>query len=141
MKSALQMASEAYQLLIASSIKTSINGGIYLMKRPQNSIVQDIVINTLALTNNQLQAGVFNINIHVPNITVQLNGKSDNTQPDLLTLGTISDLVGVIFQDYVGLDFRMYIDQPGNPIKDDDGTWYINLRINYLCFQPNYSNI
>ena len=55
-------------LLLEGGAKDAINGAIYKDKRPSGSTKEDIVINSLPMTNGFMQNGVFNINIYVPMI-------------------------------------------------------------------------
>lgn len=59
-------------------ITSTITGGIYSGDdaRPDNSTKEDIAINTIDLTQEYLpQLGVSNVNIHVPDITLKINGE------------------------------------------------------------------
>jgi hypothetical protein len=47
-----------------------------------NSDKEDVVINSLPINNSQMQSGVFNVNIHVPNLVLNINGNIDTTQPN-----------------------------------------------------------
>lgn len=62
-----------YGILKGSTAVTgAINGGIYAGQRPDNSVKQDIVVNTIALTQEyEPQLGASNVNIHVPDIDIK----------------------------------------------------------------------
>lgn len=142
MKTGIGMLQDGFSLINVSNILTSITGRIYLGERPQNSTLQDIVLNTLALTNEQLQQGVFNVNVHCPNLSVTIGDKTDNTLPDTAKLLEVGKKIISILNDYIGFDFRLSVATPGNMIRDDkDGSWYLNIRVNYYAFQQSYSNI
>jgi hypothetical protein len=77
------------------AIVSSISGKIYTGDdgRPMNSVKEDIVVNTISLTQNyDPQIGTSNINIHVPDKIVSISGVQQNVQ-DKTRLKTITALV------------------------------------------------
>lgn len=66
-----------FGILKASTSLTSaaLTGGIHAGQRPLNSELEDISINTIALTQDSApQLGTSNINIHVPDKVVTIKG-------------------------------------------------------------------
>lgn len=141
MKSGPEVASDTYQLLNVADFTSLITGGVYLVKRPQNSQLQDVVINALSLTNDQLQKGTINVNVYAPNLQLKIKGKTDTTQPDMQTLAALGKIVLGKIGDIYGGEYRLWVSQPGLIYPDDDGSYFMNIRANYLFFQQNYSNI
>jgi hypothetical protein len=142
MKMGIEMVKDGFTLLNVTDITSIISGSVYMFERPKNSVKQDIVLNTLALTNDQLQQGVFNVNIHSPNVKgVVIAGETDNTLPDTQFLLDTGKKVAALLYDYAGPDFSLSVQTPGLPLRDTDGTWYLNIRVNYYAFQTNYTNI
>lgn len=142
MKTGVEMVRDGFTLININAVQSLITGGIYLFERPQNSDKIDVVLNTLALTTAQLQNGIFNVNIHCPNLKdVVINGVTDNTQPDVYSMASIGKVVTELLKDYNGTDFKLDVQTPGLPIRDSDSTWYLNIRVNYYSFQQSYSNI
>lgn len=66
-----------FEVLNASTeLKNAINGGIYVQgERPDNSSKEDIVINNIAITHELPQSGNSNVNIHVEDLTLKINGQ------------------------------------------------------------------
>lgn len=87
-------------LLLEGGAKDAINGAIYKDKRPSGSTKEDIVINSLPMTNDFMQNGVFNINIYVPMISVTLNGITQ-LQKNNTRLKQIVDVVYAILDNDV----------------------------------------
>lgn len=57
-------------------LKAELSGGIYTQgERPDDSQKEDVVVNNLALTHDLPQTGTSNVNIHVPDKKVKINGK------------------------------------------------------------------
>lgn len=76
----------------STEITSAITGGIYSGDdgRPDNSLKEDIVVNTIDITQENLpQLGAGNVNIHVPDMTVTIGGvqqkKANNARLLLLT--------------------------------------------------------
>lgn len=64
-----------FKLINESAIKTTIKGGIYKGERPIDSKAEDVVIGSMLVGDGTLQQGVANVNIYIPKIAVQVNGK------------------------------------------------------------------
>src|SRR5258707_14295533 len=106
MKSAIDMILDVYGVVNTVAITSLLTGNIYMLEKPLNSLEADIAINALPVTNTQTQKGLVNVNIHSQNLqNVVINGKSDNTQPDLQTLNTISQAVLTLLNAFNGPDF------------------------------------
>lgn len=76
MKQTFDTDSILYQILNGSqAIISAISGGVYIDERPDGSESEDIVVNTIDLTQEYApQLGTSNVNIHVSDIDVQING-------------------------------------------------------------------
>jgi len=68
----------------------SISGGIYKITRPFDSKLEDVVINSLPINGESVQSCVIYINCHVPNLTLKIKGKIDNSFPDNLRLKSLT---------------------------------------------------
>lgn len=142
MKTGLNMVQDVFNLLNVPAINDIITGAGYMFERPKNSMKQDYVVNSLALTNAQVQNGVVNINIHCPNLEdVVIDGIPDETMPDIEAFNTITNAIMPIIQDVNGFDFHIAPLNSGILIRDNDGTFYINIRVEYKAFQNNYTYI
>lgn len=66
-----------FGILKNSPIEKEITGGIYVLgERPDNSEAEDIVVNTIDLTQDcKPQLGVSNVNIYASDIDVKINKK------------------------------------------------------------------
>lgn len=140
MKTGMDMVQDGFDTLNTDDIVTVITGNLYMYERPKNSQFEDVVVNSLPITGDQLQQGVFNVNVHVPNLKLAIHGKPDETQPDLVRLKQITALVTERLRDVVGVDYHFSVSQT-ILIKDEDYTWYFNIRVNYYSVQQNFTNI
>ena len=112
-----------YSAINASPLKTAINGAIYKFKRP-TSTKEDIVINSLVLGDSNFQEGVFNVNIYVPNITV--NGTS---LPNTARLGQLETLGNSLFEHITSQDYSIYKESTSLFEEVSINQNYINFRI------------
>ena len=112
-----------YSAINVTPLKTAINGAIYKFKRP-TSAKEDIVINSLVLGNSNFQEGVFNVNIYVPNITV--NGAS---LPNTARLGQLETLGNSLFEHITSQDYSIYKESASLFEEVAINQNYINFRL------------
>jgi len=121
-----------FDVLKASlDLTSSINGGIYVGgERPDNSVKEDIVINTIDLTQDLPQRGTSNVNIHVADIDVKIQGtnqkKANNKRMKELTTKVLSALTAA---KITGLNYWI---TNQNVIKEaESNQHFVNLRIEF----------
>ena len=112
-----------YSAINASPLKAAVNGAIYKLKRP-TSTKEDIVINSIVLGNSNFQEGVFNVNIYVPNITV--NGAS---LPNTARLGQLETLGNSLFEHITSQDYLIYKESTSLFEEVSINQNYINFRL------------
>ena len=114
-----------------ASLTSQLSGGIYIRQRPDNSVNEDIVINTIALSQEFApQIGTSNINIHVADKTVNIGGVQQKVA-DLSRLKTLSSLVLEKIRGTVIKGLSMSI-EPQNLIREPEiNQHYVNIRINW----------
>lgn len=112
--------------------KRKPNGGLYKNQRPLNSVSEDVVINALPLDREQLQYGIINVNIHVPNLIIKSGKQVDNTQPDYARLaelaGIASTLLDEVWHEQADYEFNV---QSDHLLQDTDSSWYVNFRVEF----------
>lgn len=123
-----------FQRLIGSGLPGMISGGIYKQRRPAGSKKEDIVINSLPVANGQLQTGIVNVNIHVPNLVVKVNGVQDSSQPDLVKLNDLTVAVIAVLSDVWSENYRYDVQQQ-MVIEDEEAQdHYSNIRIEFFSY-------
>lgn len=77
MKTTFDTDAILFDLLSKSPVKNAISGGIYIGDdRPDNSTDEDIVVNSITLTQDYLpQIGTSNVNIYVADSNKKIKGK------------------------------------------------------------------
>jgi hypothetical protein len=129
MKTTFDLVNTIYTALFNSAMRTAISGSIYKQQRPLDSTKEDVVINALPITGDQLQSSIININIHVPNLLIESNGKQDNTQPNLVKLKSLTDLVIAAVNNTYGVNFNYSVQQ--QTLIQDIDDYYSNIRVQF----------
>ena len=76
MKTSFDTNDILYQILSSNTeLKNMVTGGIYKGERPDSSEKEDIVINTITVTQDLPQQGASNVNIYVPDMSIKIAGK------------------------------------------------------------------
>lgn len=122
-----------WKRLIDSPLKTAINGGIYKQKRPQSSKKEDVVINSLPMVNAQLQQCVLNVNIHVPNKAIFIDGQQDNFQPDSARLQTLAGIATDLLEDVWSDDAQIHYEIQQESLFEEPDLYEhgVNFRLNF----------
>lgn len=130
MKTVIDLVDSIYELLNVSAVNNVITGEVYLDSRPDNSVLEDVVINSLPVTGEQLQRAVVNVNIHVPNLSLTINGQPDTSQPNRKRIKVISDIVIPLIKDAIINDTLTGI-QNITMINDKElKEHFLNIRVN-----------
>jgi len=126
MKTTFDAIDIIYSVINNSSLKTGVNGTINKLKRQTGSTKEDIVINSIALTDTNLQEGVFNVNIYVPNITI-----NSSSLPNTVRLKALSEEAKELFEEVSGSTYNIWLSEQF--IFEDVQTsfHYINLRLRF----------
>lgn len=132
MKTTFDFQDKLFELVNASALKTEITGGIYKGNRPIMAVTaqkEDVVINCLPVTRDQLQETIGNINIHVKNLEIAIDGKPDKTQPDNVRLNLLTKMAIDVVTMYYGEDFHCDIEQQLLFEEQSINEHYSNIRV------------
>jgi hypothetical protein len=126
-----EVIDEIYKQLNVSPLKTAINGGIYKLQRPKDSVKEDVVINCLGMDGEQLQKGMVNVNVFVPDIPVNINGVQQK-QPNFSRLKVLSTLA---ISEATGRKSGYWFDKDQDRIFKDDNSeqHFSNIRIRFYA--------
>jgi hypothetical protein len=131
MKTTIDTDDVLYDLLKNSSLKSAITGKVYKRQRPVNSNLEDVVINSLPITNEQLQQCVSNVNVFVPNEKITV-GETVDSVANEARLKQLVALAVTVLTDGINGQFTWDIQQQ-TLIKDDESeSHYINIRIQFF---------
>lgn len=132
MKQTYDTDSILYGILKGSSELTSaLSGGIYAGQRPDNSVKEDVTVNTITLSQEyEPQIGTSNVNIHVPD-KLQTIGNVQMKIEDRARLKLLSGYVLAALRSakVTGLIFTV---SSQNTIREADiSQHFVNLRIDW----------
>lgn len=122
-----------YDLLNINEVKSNISGKIYKNKRPTESKLEDIVINSILMDNEFLQDGTFNVNCYVPFLSVTINNISQS-MPNEKRLSEIFQIVNPLLDDVFKDDFNLTIERHETIDVETEKASYINFRINLKAY-------
>lgn len=125
MKSSIDILTNLYNLLKVPAVTNMISGKIYIGNVPDVSQLEDISINTLANSNEYLQKGFININIHVKEI--------ESGRANLAKFKQIIDAIIPLVKDTQTQDVYFQIDDDKGIFKDQDkdSMFFYNLRLTF----------
>lgn len=131
MKTALEIVEIVWKKLDASPVKSFVTGKICKFSRPYNSDKIDIVVNSISgIGNDVIAEGIFNVNIHVPNLAIPVGTTIDYSQPDTTKLKTLTGLCIDALTDVWGDDYN-YTVQQDTGVYVEEKSSYNNLRIEF----------
>lgn len=130
-KDSITAMNEIKQIL--SDANLGINGDVRILQRVLGSKKEDVVINTLLWDAEQVQQGIININVHVPNLTGQPSANptgTDNTQPNTTRMKEIGAKITQAVEDFAGPDYMLTLRSPGE-IDSNGLEWIYNIQVDY----------
>lgn len=132
-----------YSYLKDSEIYTDAkkpNGRLCKLKRPENSLSEDLVINSLGLTREPIQKGVLILNVYVPNLDPNKvpDIGTDRSQPDTGRILYLSKLVQSVFTNDGTEENELWVDNDtcfeitsDDEFEDDNYQHYVSFRIDF----------
>ncbi len=114
-----------------SDLVNEITGGVYNGERPLNSKLEDVVINTIVLSQDSYpQFGVSNINIHVKDMSINFGGVQQ-FMPDNVRMATISEKVLSIVRAAKITGLTMQVESQNITPERTINEHFVNIRINW----------
>jgi hypothetical protein len=110
----------------------NLTGNVYAGNRPLNSTLEDVAINTIALTQEYLpQLGTSNINIHVKDLDVKIGGVSQKMQNRARLKQILDAVLSVVRAGMIqGVGFT--IENQTVIAESSINQHYVNIRINWF---------
>lgn len=132
----IQTDSIIYKILKEAGEALNITGGIYTNgERPDNSGKEDIVINNISFEHSTPKRGISNVNIHVPDLLVKIEG-IEQYKTDRLRLEELSQNVLAIIESTVINGVSLYCDSSQIFAENNIYEHYINLRFSWIIANP-----
>lgn len=119
-----------YKDLTNSPLKNAISGGIYKYERPDNSKLEDVVINSIAITNDDIQLGVANVNIHIPALETNIDGKPQR-KPNVKRMAALTVIAIQVLKERYAKDYNYWISSQTTVNVPGSNERFINFTINF----------
>lgn len=126
-------------LVTGSGDLTGITGGVYKISRPELSEYEDIVLSALPMTGDDVQMCLVNVNIHVPDIRVTINGRIQN-QPNMIRMKALALLAGTVLESVYSMPFTLWIEMEHVLKQVNANEHYINIRVQVRTHKSIQSN-
>lgn len=116
------------------------NGMLYAENRPDNSALEDVVVNTLVMDNEPVQEGYLMVNAYTPNLVLNLNGQTDRNQPNIKRLNELSALLrDSLPKTWIRTGFASFkIKVSYGNQRDENKQWYTSYKVEFRAL--NISN-
>jgi len=114
-----------------TTLMSSLSGGIYAGQRPDNSEREDIVINTISLTQEyEPQLGTSNVNIHVPDKGQNIGGVQMKME-DRQRLKYLADQVLTTLRDASVVGLTLQVTNQSTIREAEISQHFVNIRIDW----------
>ena len=123
-----------YALLNAPDcpLRMAITGQVYKESRfvkVGTVSLEDVVINSLPITGDQIQLSTANVNIYVADVSVE-GGEFANTK----RLGELAALALLTLEEGYGPDYQYYFVRQGVSDEPETQTHYANIRVDFRYY-------
>lgn len=140
MKNGFDVVVDVESLLNVPELTNTIDGKIWRQIRPSGSKKTDLVIGYLFGDNEQIQTAIVNIRIHVPSLSIKVDGVKTE-YPNQDELNRLAKLVEKLVDYKSGLTFWTDVSEPGELFTNTDGTYFSRVQVEYHSFQDSFKRI
>jgi len=128
-KIAVEAINKAYSVLSNTTLFNAVEGNFFKGKKPDDFIGECVVITSLPMSRDQLQVCRIMVNIHVPNLEIELNDKIDRSQANYPRIAILSKIVDDTFIEFDEGDISFRIED--DHVMENEGfdEHYNNYRI------------
>ncbi|OLY92507.1 hypothetical protein SAMN05444008_102373 [Cnuella takakiae] len=136
MKTTLHFVDKAYERVKASQLAQVVSGSVFKYQKPKGWAGEAVVINSLPVSAEQVQTGLININVFVPDLKLTIGAQGPELQPNTARLSELADMAVETLKSWYqdGTDYSI---EAQSLIKDDEGdNHYINFRVRVYALNP-----
>jgi len=113
------------------------DGKIYQTERPTGrALFTDLVVNSLGITNEQVQQGAGNVNCYVPSITS--GGVKIADQAKTMIIARV--VLSLLDERYM-TNYQTWIQDENTLMQDTDGSFFYNIPFRYRSMQTNFKRV
>jgi hypothetical protein len=132
MTTTIEAIDAIYDKLKSGNLISEITGRIYKSgERPFSSNLEDVVINSLPISSDQIQKAIININVYVPNKTINIGGQPNAFIPDTARIRALSRLAVDELDEYFDYGRHFFIQQQTVFEEPTIYQHYINIRVEF----------
>lgn len=133
MDSGIDIVVRVFKILNVPVLRTALgNGKVWQHNIPQNSPYTEVGIRIPTTDAYESELRFFDIDIRTPNLDEfhpHTDLPQDNTFPDMAEFKRITDIILPLIQTQGSFYVETKI--PGVPIRDADGNWRVNIRVEF----------
>ena len=119
-----------YNLLNDSALKTAITGKIYKGQRPLGSKLEDVVIQSMPISDGTLQQGVANVNIYIPMLYQNILSQKQ-VYRNTARIEQILNIATPILKESFGENYSMWTSKQGDYPEEELEQTRLNYRIEF----------
>lgn len=139
MKDGFDLVTDVISLINVPAVLSLIDGQIWPFEKTGDTEHTEIVVNSIGVTNTELQIGDGNVNVYAPYKVTNIYGK-DWLLPDHVKLDTLAKVIVPLIDTQFKDTFNTEV-VTTEMIQDTNGIWFLNIKIKYYSIQNNYQNI
>lgn len=111
-----------------SAIAAAISGEVYKYHRPQDSQLEDVVINTVIADGSEsvIQRAVVNVNLHVPAVNT-----AGGAMPNTARFDTLAAIASPVLKSGHGAMYNYWIENTALIKEEGRDRWYLNIRLRF----------
>lgn len=118
-----------YKVLKNSNVASLVTPDIFKYRRKLNFQNKCIVINSVSLTEEQFQAGYFNVNYYEPNLVDYTVTPVDKSQPNASQLESGAEIIKQALTDVNQDSYHIEVKDTTILPEDDLNQWFANIRV------------
>ena len=111
-----------------SAIAAAISAEVYKYHRPQDSQLEDVVINTVIADGSEsvIQRAVVNVNLHVPAVNT-----AGGAMPNTARFDTLAGIASPVLKSGHGAMYNYWIENTALIKEEGRDRWYLNIRLRF----------
>lgn len=138
-KTTFDQVKTLYKVLSESdTLVGELTGAIHIQQRPDNSELEDVVVNSITALPGSIELGIANVNVHVPDIEQESDGFIYKV-PDLNRLEELTNIVyPLIERTMIGTIGFFYVSLQTLIKSEITKQHYVNFRVNFRWHHSQY---
>lgn len=133
METTFQAVDAIYKALNDGGFESLITGQLYKGERPTGSEKEDVVINCLPMSNDQVQLATVNVNIYTPDLEMKIDGVPQFIANDRRLKSLCESAISLL--EFVADDLHdFYVVSQSVVPEESIHQHFVNLRLEYKFY-------